>query len=174
MRWHEAALERHAAELEGLQATAHQLAERLGGSSSAAAGGGGGGEAPAAFAAPPDASPLDHAWSGSGETHPPVTGRAVMDLQLQRGTPSELEEVEARASDEAEWGAVLQASGGRCRWRMSGAVWQPGSAPSMLAAHTCVAVPAAGGAGGAAGRAAPHLGGGGTPHWRAAVQPRRL
>lgn len=35
-----------------------------------------------------------------------VTGRAV--LGLQRGTASELEEIEARASDEAEWGAVLQ------------------------------------------------------------------
>ena len=48
---------------------------------------------------------------GSGPPSPSevstVTGRAVM--QLQRGSASELEEVEAKASDEQEWGAVLQA-----------------------------------------------------------------
>lgn len=102
VRWHEAALERHAAELDSLQTAARQLADHLGGSGSAADGG----SAAAAGAAPP--SPLEGAWGGSCEVHPPVTGRAVMILQLQRGTASEVEEVEARASDETEWGAVLQ------------------------------------------------------------------
>ncbi|KAI7841037.1 hypothetical protein COHA_005265 [Chlorella ohadii] len=115
VRWHEAALERHATELESLQTAAHQLADHLGGGSSAAAGGSSaaGGVNPSADGAGRPASPdhplLDGGWGGSGEVHPPVTGRAVMGLQLQRGTASELEEVEARASDESEWGAVLQA-----------------------------------------------------------------
>lgn len=137
MRWHEAALERHAGELAGLQEAQQQLEARL-------AGGGGAAAAPAAepaaepaaaeaAASPPDGdllglgdggglltpSPehplmpwappaeLDSPWGGSGEAHPPVTGRAVMGLQ--RGTASELEEVAAKAADEAEWGAVLQA-----------------------------------------------------------------
>ena len=134
MRWHEAALERHRADMAALQEARRTLATHL-------AGGGGDGAAPppAAPAAEPAASPFgdllglgeaagasaslspspDHPLapggpgSPSGEAHPPVTGRAVMGLQ--RGTASELEEVEARASDEEEWGAVLQARGGRCR-----------------------------------------------------------
>ena len=144
VRWHEAALERHAADLEGLAAARRQLAECLegggGGDSGgkaeqrAAAGGaaeGGGGEgaagcssltAAAALAvAPPHPSQHHHQHQGSAGSggsrdldgplgssdSMTVTGRAVM--QLQRGTASELEEVEARASDEAEWGAVLSA-----------------------------------------------------------------
>jgi hypothetical protein len=154
VRWHEAALERHAADLEGLAAARRQLAERgesSGGDSGgkaeqqAAAGGaadgaanGAGGEGAAdglglgsaasgsssltaatAAAAPQHQNHHQHQSSaGSGSSRDldgplgssdsmAVTGRAVM--QLQRGTASELEEVEARASDEAEWGAVLSA-----------------------------------------------------------------
>ena len=157
VRWHEAALERHAADLEGLAATRRQLAERLdsgGGDSGskaehqAAAGGAAGGATEGAGGeGGADLLGLGSAASGSSSLtaaaasvppHPPhhqhhhqhqssagsggsrdldgplgssdsmaVTGRAVM--QLQRGTASELEEVEARASDEAEWGAVLSA-----------------------------------------------------------------
>lgn len=44
---------------------------------------------------------------GGGGSPVTVTGRAMM--QLQRGAPSELEEVEAKESDEEEWGAVLRA-----------------------------------------------------------------
>lgn len=115
MRWHEAAIERHQAELAALQDTRRQLAERLAGGGSAAEGqppaglhqqaadgvaglnGTAGNQAQDSSPGSPDSQ---------GEVHPPVTGRAVM--QLQRGTASELEEVEAKASDEAEWGAVLQ------------------------------------------------------------------
>lgn len=142
VRWHEAALERHAAELAGLQATRHQLAERLGGDDGDASEGAG--EEPAAAAAAASGRALARpgtASSSSGSLAPPhhhhhpqqqaqwqrqdsggglldpdardgsgdvtVTGRAAM--QLRRGTASELEEVEARASDEAEWGQVLAA-----------------------------------------------------------------
>jgi hypothetical protein len=158
VRWHEAALERHAADLESLAATRRQLAERLdsgGGDSGskaehqAAAGGaaggateGAGGEgaadllglgsaasgsssltaaAAAAATVPPHHPHHQHQHQssagscGSRDLDGPlgssdsmaVTGRAVM--RLQRGTASELEEVEARASDEAEWGTVLSA-----------------------------------------------------------------
>lgn len=138
VRWHEAALERHHADLAALQAMQDDLAERFScrGSrrghplppppqqqSPAASAGAAMGDllgfegqadhllTPAAAAIQqPD---LERPWGGSGEAHPPVMGRAVM--QLQRGTPSELEEVEARAADEAEWGTVLQV--GQAQWR---------------------------------------------------------
>ena len=99
-RWHEAALARHAEELAALQAAAAGGVEGCGGEGSR-------GEqqqqqqqelaAPSAPATP--VSPNAEAVA--------VTGRAVM--QLQRGTASEVEELSARAEDEAEWGAVLRA-----------------------------------------------------------------
>lgn len=130
-RWHEAALERHAAEAAALAGARQALEARLGGSPAApavapaaegrAAGGAALG-APAAaaegddpfggWAAGGDSGALPALGSpGSGEVT--VTGRAVMGLQvqLQRGTASELEELEAKVSDEAEWGSVLQVGG---------------------------------------------------------------
>ena len=149
MRWHEAALEKHAADAAALAAARRQLVERLSGGSSAegelisstveeegpaVAAGGRDGQ--------PEESPQQGLWPAdllgspnySGEALPPVTGRAVM--QLQRGTASELEEVEAKASDEAEWGVVLQARRpGRGRRCTPGLNSLAGQAP--LAAHTC-------------------------------------
>lgn len=127
VRWHEAALERHAAESSALAEARHALEARL------AAGGVTAerqGQGPAegfvagdpASAAAADDEDTSGGWAGGGAVDPlcplgspgsgevTVTGRAVMDLQvqLQRGTASELEELEAKASDEAEWGTVLQ------------------------------------------------------------------
>ncbi|KAL4422269.1 hypothetical protein ABPG75_008466 [Micractinium tetrahymenae] len=122
VRWHEAALERHAAEAVALAAARQALEARLGGSPPAAPAGGAAAEGAAAAAAEEEEDPFG-GWAagGAADELPPlgspgsdevtITGRAVMGLQvqLQRGTASELEELEAKASDEAEWGTVLQA-----------------------------------------------------------------
>lgn len=106
MRWHEAALERHQADLAGLQATRAELQQRLGGGSSGSPGSaapaaqqqaqhpqqaqqqqplgdllGLGGGHPLAQAQAPELEPV---WGGSGEAHPPVMGRAVMELQVRQ------------------------------------------------------------------------------------------
>jgi hypothetical protein len=157
VRWHEAALERHAEELAALQAARHQLAAAMDGGGGGEGGEGGEGDtaawshqqqqqhastatapggdpfrqswvtsggaapAPVAAAQPGTASSGSDQWqqrgglasgepgslSGGGGDEVTVIGRAAM--QLRRGTASELEEVEARTSDEAEWGLVLQA-----------------------------------------------------------------
>lgn len=119
MRWHEAALERHQLELVALGRARQQLQQDLGGSSEqpaqqqedAAAGAasmGADGSSDAATAAAADTGQLlQLAQENSGDAEVAVVGRAMM--QLQRGTASELEEIEAKESDEAEWGAVLRA-----------------------------------------------------------------
>ena len=122
VRWHEAALERHATESAALTAARRTLQACLRGTSAGGApagtaaaddpfgaGGGGGIMAvhPGAASAPSHFNVDDLPPLVSTDSDPvSVTGRAV--LGLQRGTASELEEIEARASDEAEWGAVLQ------------------------------------------------------------------
>lgn len=121
VRWHEAALERHTAEAAALGAAKHALEARLGGSPAAEGAAAGGAAAAAAAEVAADDDPFG-GWASGGAADPlpplgspgggevTVTGRAVMGLQvqLQRGTASELEELEAKASDEAEWGTVLQ------------------------------------------------------------------
>jgi hypothetical protein len=124
VRWHEAALERHAADLTALQAQRRALADRVCGDDGGHAAQAAAGEEGAVYAAACDsgegqaaAAALGASSGGGGggaeleacgsEGEVAVTGRAAMELR--RGTASELEEVEARTSDEAEWGLVLQA-----------------------------------------------------------------
>lgn len=120
VRWHEAALERHAAEAASLAAARRDLASRLAGSGvdSSVAGAAAGAGEESDSGANPDSSGADllpPLGSPGGEAVT-VTGRAVMGLQLQRGTASELEELEARSSDEEEWGVVLKVGGGLGHW----------------------------------------------------------
>lgn len=108
VRWHEAALEQHAADLEGLQAASAALRNCLGGEGGKGASSSESSSQSAPFSSSSSSRPSsagDQAQSCASEGAT-VTGRAMM--QLQRGTPSEMKEVETKASDEEEWGEVLR------------------------------------------------------------------